>query len=96
MEIWLVSLRVAIFVMCAGSVLTLLMRFKNNRDNWNAKTRDYWYALVSWSVAGMVIAVEGIRHDTPFGVRTVFVTVSAVVSLIGLRRKGDWGSTVDR
>ncbi len=87
--------RVMVILVCALSLVILTKRFIKNRKHWNAKTRDYWYALTMWSFTGVVIGVEGIRQGTPFNVRIVFVSVAALVSLFGLRRRGSWGSDND-
>jgi uncharacterized membrane protein len=84
--------RGVVFLVCLASFVILMFRFVRHRKKWNAKTRDYWYALSMWSFAGMVIAFEGIRQHTPFGVRILVVSVAALVSLFGLRRRGSWGA----
>lgn len=88
---WFDYYRLAILIVCVICTVMLTNRFIRHRKAWNSKTIDYWYSMMMWSIAGSVIAVEGIRLDSPFSVRTVFVSLAAVVSLRGLMRKGSWG-----
>ena len=84
--------RVIVFLISIASFICLVIGFVRHRDRWNSKTRDYWYALTMWSLVGASVTYEGIQKDTPMHYSTVFVIAAAVVSLIGFRRKGKWGS----
>lgn len=88
---WIDIWRLALLVVCVGCIGLLAVRMKTNGRNWNPKTRDYWFALLMWCIAGVVLAVEGIIRDSIFSIRLVFVTAAALVTLNGLRRKGSWG-----
>lgn len=88
--------RVLVFVICLSSFVILCNRFRKNRKQWTAKTRDYWYAQTMWSFAGAVIPLEGILRHGSFRISLVFVTAAVIVNLIGLRRKGSWGTDNDR
>lgn len=84
--------RAIVCLVCAFSFVRLLWRFWKYGKNWNGKTRDYWYSLTMWSLAGMSLTAESIIRQAPFRYSIVFVTAAAAASLIGLRRKGGWGS----
>jgi hypothetical protein len=84
--------RAVVGIVCLLSFLRLLYRFALHRDEWNPKTRDYWYALTMWSFAGLALSVEALIRHSPFRYSLVFVSAAAIVSMIGLRRKGGWGS----
>lgn len=84
-------LRLLIFVACTSCLIFLAIRFVKRRKDWNAKTRDYWFAMTTWSLAGAAIGVQGIYEHIPISPRTVLVTVAALVTLNGLRRQGGWG-----
>ena len=85
--------RLVIFFVCLTSIIILIKRFRLNRNGWNSKTRDYWYSLVMWSLAGCVITVEGVYQDSDFGFRGVFVIAASLITLKGLLQKGEWGET---
>jgi hypothetical protein len=85
-------LRVILLVVCSLSLLILCNRYRLNRAEWTQKTRDYWYAQTMWSVAGIAIPVEGIARGTAWRYSFVFIMAAAIVNLIGLRRKGPWGT----
>lgn len=72
--------------------LTLLgKRFAKSRDQYNTKTRDYWYATVLWCVASVALALEGMYEDRPMEPRLIFYTLATAVTLKGLLSKSDWG-----
>jgi hypothetical protein len=85
-------LRWVLLIVCVVSIFILANRLRTNRKQWSAKTRDYWYAQFMWSVAGVAIPVEGLLRGTPFRYSFIFILAAAVVNLIGLRRKGPWGT----
>lgn len=85
--------RVGIILVCAGCLWFLLQRYRHNSSTWNEKTRDYWFSLVMWSLAGAVLAIQGMILNFPFGPGLVFVTMAALVSLKGLLKRGEWGGS---
>lgn len=91
MDDWHDYWRLINLLVAAVCVFLLGRRFAKNGVNWNTKTRDYWYALVMWCVAGFAISLEGIVRDSPLGARLVFTTAAVLVTLKGLTRKGTWG-----
>jgi hypothetical protein len=85
--------RVGIILVCVGCLWFLAKRYRANSDTWNEKTRDYWFSLVMWSLAGGVLAIQGMVLNFPFGPGLVFVTAAALVSLKGLLKQGEWGGS---
>jgi hypothetical protein len=92
---WTDAWRLGLFVVTLSSLILLTCRVCRHGKNWNPKTKDYWFALVMWSLAGLVVSIEGVIRDSTFGMRLVFVTAAALVTLNGLRRKGAWGDHAD-
>lgn len=86
-------LRVLNLGLCTWAAAVLLVRFVKQRELWNAKTRDYWFALLIWTVVGAVGSLEGLYQDLQPGSRLVVLTVASGVTLIGLQRRGDWGGS---
>lgn len=85
--------RLLIAISSLYCIFLLVKRFRDNRDTWNEKTRDYWFSLLMWTLAGVVGCAQGIFFNYPFGPSLVFTTAAVVVSLKGLLRKGDWGGS---
>lgn len=92
---WLLLWRFSILLVSCASVFFLLRRFYKFHDSWNTKTRDYWYALFMWSISGVGVALEGILRQSPFRFVLVIITAAAIVTLIGVIRRGTWGSKND-
>lgn len=88
--------RLVNLVICVLCIATLFNRFRKNRSDWNAKTRDYWLSFLAWSIAGAEFSIEGIVRHSEFGPRVVFITAAALVTFVGLRRRGAWGTDNDR
>lgn len=90
---WHDYLRLAMFLVNAGCLLLLIRRYMQQSNHWNVKTRDYWYALFMWCLAGCVLTAQGVVLDRPFTPAVVFVTAASLASLKGLLTKGAWGGT---
>jgi hypothetical protein len=90
------ALRCILLTVCLVSVVILANRYRVNRDNWSSKTRDYWYAQLMWCVAGVAIPLEGILRQTPFRYSFTLLLAASIVNLIGLRKKGPWGTNNKR
>jgi hypothetical protein len=88
---WHDYLRMLNLLVSATCIYLLSHRFAKKSNSWNSKTRDYWFALVMWSVAGAALSIEGIIRDSPSGARLVFILSAAIATLVGLLRKGSWG-----
>lgn len=88
---WHDWVRLCVFVISVVCLIKLSMRYHINGKDWNTKTLDYWYALVMWCAAGVVLTAQGVYLNRPFTPGTVFVTAAALVTLRGLARKGEWG-----
>jgi hypothetical protein len=83
--------RAGLFILATVTLGCLLWKFTLCRKVWNAKTRDYWYALVMWCVTSIVVAVSGIHEHVGGNIRLVCVTAATFGTLIGVTRKGRWG-----
>lgn len=84
-------LRLIILIVCLACLVMLAGRFMTRHGRWNPKTRDYWFAMVTWSLAGVFIGVQGLMEELPISPRTILVTMAALVTFNGLRRTGGWG-----
>lgn len=93
MNDWYDWWRALLFLICVASLVLLGLRYFGNRECWNEKTKDYWYSMVMWTLAGLTISIEGVVRDSPLGVRLVIVTAASLVSLKALAKKGPWGGS---
>lgn len=82
----------AFFVSLYCLVFLVLRYFQTDGKNWNVKTKDYWFALVMWTLSGCVFTIQGITLDRPFTPGFVFLTAAILVTGKGIRRKGEWGT----
>lgn len=89
---WHDILRTLAFFVSIYCVIVLAIHYKRDGRNWNVKTKDYWFALMMWSLAGCVFAGQGVVLDRPFTPGFVFLTAAVLVTGKGLARKGPWGS----
>lgn len=84
-------LRVLDILVCSFCVFVLLKRYRTGGAHWNLKTHDYWFSCLMWCISGLILSIQGITLDYPFGPAIVFVTAAALVTGRGLHRKGAWG-----
>lgn len=89
---WHDWVRVFAFFISLLCLAKLVVRYRQQSDGWNVKTKDYWFALTMWSLAGCVFTVQGITLDRPFTPGFVFMTSAILVTGKGLYRKGAWGN----
>lgn len=89
---WHDFVRVIAFCVAVYSFVTLINRFRKSGSDWNTKTKDYWYALTMWSLAGSVLTVQSILLDRPFTPGFVFLITGILVTGKGVHNKSDWGS----
>lgn len=89
-------LNIWLLFVCLLCIVTLINRFVKNRNDWNPKTRDYWYSFFMWSIAGAAMGVENFIRDAPIRVRLITAIAASMVTFIGLRRRGAWGTDNDR
>lgn len=75
------------------SLYILLVRFKRNGKDWNTKTRDLWYSLFMWTIAGITLMFQGILLDRPLTPATMAVFAASFVTGKGVFKKGDWGGS---
>lgn len=89
---WYDIVRILAFFVSLYCLVTLLVRYRQGNVTWNTKTKDYWFALMMWSLSGCVFTVQGLVLDRPFTPGFVFLTAAILVTGKGLSRKGIWGS----
>lgn len=85
---WHDSLRVLTVLMSLVCLYVLGYRKYLNSAHWNAKTRDYWYILVAWSVAAAALGVEGLFDNRPLEPRVVVYFMATLITVRGLLRDG--------
>ena len=84
-------LRVVNTLLCSLTFLLMLGGMKRHGQEYNKKTRDYWYGRLMWAVTGIVISFEGIRTNATSEFVPVAVLFAVVVTLKGILQKGPWG-----
>lgn len=90
---WTNWVRLFCFFVSAYSFVFLLVRYRaGGGREWNVKTKDYWFALVMWSLSGCVFTIQGIVLNRPLTPGFVFLIAAILVTGKGLSRKGDWGA----
>lgn len=89
---WHDFIRVITFIISLYSTIMLAVHYKNHHKDWNERTIDFWYAMMSWSIGGCILAVQGVYLDRPF--TAGFVAVSAAIFVTGkaVHANGPWGS----
>lgn len=88
---WLDVWRVIIIAMLTFSLYILILRYRRNGKYWNTKTRDLWYALLMWTLAGWALTFQGILLDRPLTPAAIFIWAATFVTGKGVFHKGDWG-----
>lgn len=91
---WHDVIRVVDAVMALLCLFLLSKRFGQNGNEWNTKTKDYWFAIVLWCLTSVVLAIEGVYEDRPLEPRLVFYVMATAVTLKGLLSKSSWGGRV--
>lgn len=66
----------------------LVERFYVNNHIWNSKTRDLWYALVMWTMGGIVFLLQDMYLDTSVGPGFVFLIAATAIGLKGTLAQG--------
>lgn len=90
---WFDWLRVFDAVLSLYCMYALIRRYRDKGKTWNRKTRDYWYALLVWSAAGLSIAIQGVFFDLPITPSLVLLTAASLTAAKGVSTKGSWGGT---
>lgn len=85
-------IRLIMFGLCFYNLTYLILMFSWWRQEWNAKTRDYWFVLTLWTLTGTVGSIEGVLRDVEGGYRVSFALAATLATTVGLSRKGPWGS----
>ena len=88
-------LRLLLFFVGAYSLTILLVRYRNGGKDWNVKTKDHWFGLVMWSLAGCVFSLQGVALDRPLTVGFVFLTAAVLATGKAVHKNGDWGSNAE-
>lgn len=89
---WHDYLRAGLLLILIYSLVVLIDRFARLRALWNDKTKDYWYAMLMWCIAGVVLLIQGMVLDRGVTPGLILLTASTLVTGRGVHRKGDWGS----
>lgn len=92
---WHDLVRLGIFLLSLWCCFALLRSWRRNaeRQHWTPKTKDYWYALLMWTIVGMVVPVQAIILNRPFTPATVVIIAAVLVTGKGLKQKGSWGGS---
>jgi hypothetical protein len=90
---WHDYVRAFSFFISLGCLVTLMVRWKQKRHEWNSKTMDYWYALVMWTLSGLVFTAQGVALDRPMTPGFVFLVMAILVTSVGLHKRGTWGGS---
>jgi hypothetical protein len=88
---WHDALRVLIFFLSLWCCWMLILRYRQNRDDWTPKTLDYWYSLLMWCFVGVASSIQGIALDRPLTPAYVATCAAVLVTARGIHRKGSWG-----
>lgn len=88
---WLDLIRVAAFVVGIYCTVLLLIRFKRHGKTYNSKTKDIWFSMVMFSIAGVVAMVQGLVLDRPFTPAFVCIVAAIFAGGKAVRQKGPWG-----
>ena len=88
---WVDLGRVAMIVLSLWCCYTLIQKYRKNNEQWTTKTKDYWFALLMWAIAGAVTMTQGILLDRPLTPATVVIVAAVLVTGKGLNQKGAWG-----
>lgn len=89
---WHDYVRVLLVVVLVYTLGVLTNRFVRAHKLWNEKTLDYWYAMVMWCIAGVILLIQGVKFDYGFTPGFVLLIAATLVTGRGVHRKGDWGS----
>lgn len=84
--------RLLISLLSLISIVILVNRFRKNQSGYNSKTRDLWYALVSWCAVGVIGPLARAIWETS-GPGLTMSVVAVAVTLKGVLPKGTWGTT---
>jgi small-conductance mechanosensitive channel len=77
---WHDWLRLGTITIATLSIFLLVRAFHRKKDEWNEFDKDIWFVLFMWSLAAVVLCVEGIIGDFDFGVRSILVIFATTVT----------------
>lgn len=86
---WLLIVVILLSLFNAGYLINMLRLW---RQEWSAKTKDYWFVIFGWTFLGLYGSIENLYSQTPGGSRFVLLLVVTAATFSGLMRKGPWGS----
>lgn len=85
-------LLIAVVLLSIFNAIYLLKMFLEWRQEWSAKTRDYWFVMFGWSIFGAYGSAEALYRDIEGGPRFILLFAVTAATFSGLFRKGPWGS----
>lgn len=88
-------IRILVVIVCFASLILMTHDFYKYHDDWNQKTRDYWYGRVMWTLVGISGGIEGTLRHTPFRYSLVLLIAAALATLKGNLQRGKWGGDDD-
>lgn len=88
---WLDLSRVVIAALSFWCCYRLVCDNLKFSHTWNTKTKDAWYAVFMWSVAGVVLPIQGILLDRPLTAGYLIIFAATMVTGKFLHTKGPWG-----
>lgn len=88
----LFTIRVLIATMAFVSIVLLIERYVVHSNNWTSRTKDFWYALLAFSIFSIETSIESIITHQTLGYRVIFLGVAMIATLVGLLKRGSWGS----
>lgn len=77
---WHDVVRIFLFWMSIVSVILLLIQIREHGNEWSVRTKDGWFALLMWSMAGVVLTMQGIVLNRPFTPGFVFIAAAILVT----------------
>lgn len=84
-------IRLIVLVSCLLAIGGLMYRrFNPPDDDWNAKTKDYWFSLLLFALAAAASTVENLISNQDYTVRLSLAFVASAVCIGGLIRHGRW------
>lgn len=84
--------RVVTGIICIWSMYIMTKSYYKNHTKWNAKTIDYWYGRLMWTVVGLAACIEGLIRQSPFRYSFVLLMAAVIVTFKANVQRGSWGN----